>query len=61
MKKNGYAIYYVKNKTPKICIEAIKQNPNAIKYVPSNMKQVLLIELLQLNIHNRANITQKID
>ena len=29
----GYALQYVKEQTPEICLEAIKQNGAALKYV----------------------------
>ena len=33
VKKNGYALKYVKDQTDAICIEAVKRNGEALRYV----------------------------
>ena len=33
VKQNGYSLQFVKNQTPEICLEAVKENPKAIIYV----------------------------
>ena len=33
VKRNGYALQFVKNPTKEICIIAVKQKPNTIQYV----------------------------
>ena len=33
VKRNGYALKYVKEQTKEICIEAVKQNSDALQYV----------------------------
>ena len=33
VKRNGYALKHVKNQTPEICYEAVKQNEDVLKFV----------------------------
>ena len=33
VKKNGYALQYVKDQTEAICLEAVKQNGHALQFV----------------------------
>jgi hypothetical protein len=33
VKQNGLALRYVKDQTPEICMEAVKQNIEAYKYI----------------------------
>ena len=37
VKKNGMALRFVKEQTPEICLEAVKQNPKAFKFVDKAM------------------------
>ena len=37
VKKNGFALQYVKTQTPEICLEAIRQNGLALQYVNEDM------------------------
>ena len=42
VKKNGYALRYVKNQTDEICIEAVKQNGDALRYVKKQNDEICL-------------------
>jgi len=44
VKKDGYAIQYVrnKNKTPELYIAAVKQNPNIIEYIGERSPELCL-------------------
>ena len=42
VKKNGFALQYVKNQTPDICLEAVKQNGLALRYVKEQTPEICL-------------------
>ena len=33
VKRNGYALRYVKEQTPELCLEAVKEDGDALRYV----------------------------
>jgi hypothetical protein len=39
IKSEGLTLFYIKNKTPEICLAAVKQNPEAIKYINDEFKE----------------------
>jgi hypothetical protein len=41
VKKNGYALEYVKDQTPEICLEAVKQDGWSIRFVPQEHLQAI--------------------
>ena len=46
VKKYGYTLRYVKEQTPEICLEAVKQDGDALRYVnPKIFKQTVTLEL----------------
>ena len=36
-KRNGYALQYVKEQTPEICLKAVKQEADALQFVNEDM------------------------
>ena len=47
VRENGHALYYVKNKAPDICLEAVKQNGWALQYI-ARREQTLPIAIAAL-------------
>ena len=45
--KNGYAIKYVEDQTPEICLAAVKQNWDTLKYVKDQTKEICLAAVRQ--------------
>ena len=37
VKQNGYALRYVKDQTPEVCVEAVKRNGYALQYVDKSI------------------------
>ena len=50
VKQDGYALQYVTEQTPEICIEAVKQNGYALQYV-KNQTEAICIEAVKQNIN----------
>ena len=42
VKRNGYALQYVKDQTEQVCIEAVKRNGFALRYVKEQTEQVCI-------------------
>ena len=42
VKKDGLFLRFVKNQTPKICLEAVKQNGYALEYVENQTPKICL-------------------
>src|SRR5574344_1247767 len=42
VKRDGYALRFVKNQTPEICLEAVKRNGFAIKFVKKQTPDICL-------------------
>src|SRR5574344_798628 len=42
VKRDGYALRFVKNQTPEICLEAVKQNGFAIRFVINQTPEICL-------------------
>ena len=40
VKRNGYALSYVKEQTPEVCLEAVKRNGYALRYVNINVFKI---------------------
>ena len=43
VKENGYALKHIKEQTKEICLEAVKQNIDAIRYVKNKILKELNI------------------
>ena len=53
VKQTGYALKYVHNQTPEICLEAVKEDGDALRYVDLSIfkdaaKEMTLSELSEL-------------
>jgi hypothetical protein len=46
VKRNGYALQYVKEQTEAICQEAVKRNGDALRYVKKEEIYMKLIEIV---------------
>ena len=42
VKKNSYALQYVKNQTPEMCLVAVKKNGWTLQYVKQQTKEICL-------------------
>ena len=42
VKRDGYALQYVKEQTPEICLEAVKTDGYALQYVKEQTKDICL-------------------
>ena len=43
VKKDGYALKFVKNQTEEICLAAVKQNCSALEYVKNQTEEMCLV------------------
>ena len=42
VKRNGYALKFVKNQTPEICLQAVKQDGWALRFVKEQTPEICL-------------------
>ena len=47
VKKDGYALRYVKNQTEKVCLEAVKKDGDALSYVISKQTFLKIIKKIK--------------
>jgi len=47
VKRNGWALHYVKDQTPELCLAAVKQNGWAIHYVKDQTPEICLAAIKQ--------------
>ena len=45
VKRNGYALRYVKEQTEPVCLEAVKQDGDALRYVTIKSESILVIAM----------------
>ena len=50
VKRNGYALRYVKDQTEAVCIEAVKQDGDALRYV-----EIEIVEKMTVIVESKAN------
>ena len=43
VKRDGYALEYVKEQTPEICLEAVKRDGNALEWVKEQTYEICLV------------------
>lgn len=46
VKRNGYALKYVKDQTPEFCLEAVKEDINTKKYIKIPLTDELIYEIV---------------
>ncbi|HID9497650.1 TPA: DUF4116 domain-containing protein [Clostridioides difficile] len=49
VKQNGLAIQFVQKQTDEICVEAIKQNKKAIKYIKNKERRERILRICNAN------------
>ena len=60
VRKNGMNLQYINNQTPEMCLEAVKQDVNTLRYVQPHLQtQEMCVKAIQQNVLTLKFITNK--